>query len=459
MIRALSSILFAATLAAQDQPVDQQRSLLERVEQLEQRLAGLEAQNARLEKALAQKNQGEPAQNAIATTPSQSPGTPSSSTSSTSVLGGTTINGLFDGYYGYNFNEPIGRANLLRAYDVSSNSFSISQADLVVENAPNIDQGKRWGARIDLQFGQATQTLQGSSTNELRPDIYRNIFQVYGTYIVPIGSGLTLDFGKFASSLGLEGNYTQDQINYSRSFLFDYLPFYHTGLRANYHFNSVVAVNYWAVNGAEQTEADNGFKDSFFNVVVTPNKNITWNVNYYLGQEHPDVTFYPNGVPPGAPSNLPELQGVAFQPIVDPATGKLHIFDSYITWQAAPKLLLALEGDYVLQRNYSNSSPQHVSAGAAYAQYHFNQKAAIAARAEYLSDRGGLYTGVDQALKEITLTWEYKFAQGFMVRDEFRRDFSNQPYFLTNTLGLLKPSQTTATMGLIFWFGGKQGTW
>ena len=42
-------------------------------------------------------------------------------------LAGTTVNLGFDGYYGYNFNSPIGRANLLRrAYDVSSNRSSAS---------------------------------------------------------------------------------------------------------------------------------------------------------------------------------------------------------------------------------------------------------------------------------------------------------------------------------------------
>ena len=41
-----------------------------------------------------------------------------------------------DGYYGYNFNRPTGGINLLRAYDVSSNSFSLNQASIVIENAP-----------------------------------------------------------------------------------------------------------------------------------------------------------------------------------------------------------------------------------------------------------------------------------------------------------------------------------
>ena len=58
-------------------------------------------------------------------------------------LHGTTFNLLMDGYYGYNFNNPIGRVNLLRAYDVSSNAFSLNQAALVVENAPDPDNGDR----------------------------------------------------------------------------------------------------------------------------------------------------------------------------------------------------------------------------------------------------------------------------------------------------------------------------
>ena len=105
---------------------------------------------------------------------------------------------MFDGYYDYNFNHPVGRVNLLRAYDVSSNAFSLNQAAVIFERAPDVGGGRRYGARLDLQFGQATATLQGNPANEPRPDIYRNIFQAYGTYVVPLGSGLNVDFGKWA---------------------------------------------------------------------------------------------------------------------------------------------------------------------------------------------------------------------------------------------------------------------
>src|SRR6266849_4533091 len=64
----------------------------------------------------------------------------------------TTIDVALDGYYAYNFNHPVGRVNLLRAYDVLSNNFSINQANVIFEHAPDLSAGRRFGARIDLQF-------------------------------------------------------------------------------------------------------------------------------------------------------------------------------------------------------------------------------------------------------------------------------------------------------------------
>ncbi len=392
-----------------------------------------------------------------APSPAPAPAQPPPSPAVEEALGGTTINLLVDAYYGYNFNAPIGRANLLRAYDVLSNSFSLNQAVLLVENPADPAKGKRWGARLDLQWGQATQTLQGNPSNEPRPEIYRTLFQVYGTYIAPLGRGLTVDFGKWASSLSIEGNYTKDQINYSRSYWFDFLPFYHMGVRASYKFNDRLTANYWVTNGAQQTEPFKAFKDQLAGFVLNPRKNVSWTLNYYRGQEHPDVIYYPNG---NAPSpNLPALQGVPFQPIPNAPRGRLHIFDTYATWQTTPKLTLAAEGDYVVQRLNPDSPPAHTTGGAGYVRYQVTPKFAAAFRGEYMSDRGALFTGVSQALKETTFTTEYRFGEGFLMRGEWRRDFSNQPYFLTSTLGVLKTEQNTATVGLIWWFGQKQGSW
>jgi hypothetical protein len=371
----------------------------------------------------------------------------------------TTINVSLDGYYAYNFNNPVGRVNLLRAYDVLSNEFSLNQASLVIEHPPDAAAGRRWGGRLDLQFGQATDTLQGNPANEPRPQIYRNIFQFYGTYIVPVGKGISVDFGKWGSSLGIEGNYSKDQINYSRAYWFDFLPFYHMGVRVSVPVSDRFTVNYWVVNGTNQVEATNGFKDELFGFTAKPAKNITWTMNYYLGQEHPDRTV----VAPTSP--IPVQPGLSFAAISPAPNGKTHIFDSYVTWQAAPKLSFALEGDYFIQRLWKNeapgqsSAPSHVAGGAAYVRYQFNPKIALATRAEYLSDRGGLFSGLTQALKENTVTFDYTLTDGFLMRYEWRRDFSNKPSFLTDTQNVLSKDQTTATVGLMWWWGRKEGAW
>jgi len=371
----------------------------------------------------------------------------------------TTINVGIDGYYEYNFNHPVGRVNLLRAYDVLSNLFSLNQASVIFEHAPDVSGGRRWGGRLDLQFGQATDTLQGNPLNEPRPQIYRNIFQAFGTYVFPLGKGLKVDFGKWASSLGIEGNYTKDQWNYSRSYWFVLLPFYHMGLRGSLPLNDWFSVNVWAVNGANQVEATNGFKDQLYGFTAKPKSTLTWTVNYYRGQENPDRVV----VAPTSP--IPVQPGLSFQAIRPAPDGRTHIFDAYGTFQVTPKLTFELEGDYFIQRLWRHSgpgrssAPSHVDGGAAYLQYQFNSKAAIATRFEYLSDRNGLFSGLSQALKENTVTFEYTVADGFTTRTEWRRDYSNQPTFLTSTQGVLGARQNTLTIGLIFWWGRKTGVW
>jgi hypothetical protein len=372
--------------------------------------------------------------------------------------GGATLNYYVDGYYGYDFNHPIGRVQYLRAYDVLSNAFSLNQAGIVLALDPAVEEGRRYGVRLDLQFGQATETLQGNPANEPRPEIYRNIFQAYGTYVFPVGRGLTVDFGKWGSSIGIEGNYTKDQMNYTRSFWFNYLPFYHMGVRANYKINDKVSANYWIVNGTDQSEPTNSFKDELFGLALQPKKNVSWTVNYYLGQDNPDVTQVQG-------CGVPVQPGLCLAPITPAPDGKIHIFDSYATWNATPKMTLALEGDYVVSRMWAeagpgmSSAPKHVIGGAGYARYQWTPRMALAGRTEYFSDRGGLFSGTTQALKEFTGTYEFKVGDGLLSRLEYRRDWSNMPFFLTNKPGVLSANQDTLTVGLVWWYGGKQGAW
>ena len=74
----------------------------------------------------------------------------------------------------------------------------------------------------------------------------------------------------------------------------------------------------------------------------------------------------------------------------------------------------------------------------------------MALRYERLDDEG-LFGGIDQVLQEITATAEYKFAEGFLVRGEFRRDWSNRTFFTgTASRATARPPEH-ALIGLVWW--------
>ena len=124
--------------------------------------------------------------------------------------------------------------------------------------------------RVDLQFGQATEALQGSAANEPRPDVYRHLWQAFGTYVFAVGRGLQVDFGKFASNLGYETNYAKDNFNFSRAYLFNFLPYYHMGVRTSLPVSDKVTLMYMLTNGIQQAEDFNNFKSNHVTAVVKP---------------------------------------------------------------------------------------------------------------------------------------------------------------------------------------------
>ncbi len=342
----------------------------------------------------------------------------------------TTIQGVMDGYYLWNAARPDSRVNALRAYDGSANSFSLNQAGVVVER-----RGPQWGYRLDVMAGQAAETLQGSPANELRPQVYRHVFQAYGSYTFPAGRGLTVDFGKWASAFGPEGNYTKDQINYSRSYFFNYLPFYHMGVRAKWQATEQASVGYWLVNGANQTEDFNGFKTQVAQLEWKPNARWQWTANYANGQEE-------RGREAGG-------QGLA---------GRTQIWDSYLFWDATAKLRLGAELDYVLSRERAGAPVRRVSGGAGYLRYQISPRVYWGQRYVRLNDAAGLFSGVRQSLNDVTATLGVKLAEGFETRWEYRRDWSNVAFFEQRG-GARGRAQDTFTVGLLWWFGAKLGAW
>jgi len=345
-----------------------------------------------------------------------------------------TLSATLEGYYQWDTNRPPDRVIPLRAYDTRANSFSLQQAALVIEQAPDRDAKRPFGLRLDLQFGQATEALQGSPANEPRPAVYRPVWQAYGSYVFPTSHLVRVDLGKFGSSLGFETNYAKDNNHFSRAYLFNFLPYYHEGVRLQVQMNDKVSIYYMLTNGIQQTEDFNNFKSNQFEAVLTPDKKITWTVNYYFGQEQPD------GGVPGGPN------------------GWFRVFDTYLTYTPSAKLSLSADVNRTTNQRLSTDPSSSLVGASGYARYQITSTGALSARYEYINDSGGLFGGIEQKLQEVTLGVEHKVADGFLARGEFRRDWSSELYFPAHD-GQTRTGQTTILVGLVWWFGGKQGAW
>jgi hypothetical protein len=328
----------------------------------------------------------------------------------------------------------LDRVNLLRAYDTRANTFSIQQTALVAELAPEVSTGRRFGARLDLQFGQATETVQGSPANEPRPDVYRHIWQAYGSYVFPGSRAVQTDFGKFASMLGYETNYAKDNNQFSRAYLFNFLPFYHMGARVTVPVHDKVTVLYMLTNGIQQTEDFNDFKSNHVAAIVKPNDKVAWTVNYYIGQEQSDA-----GDPTGP-------------------DGFFRVFDTYASFAATPELSFGIDVNYTTNEVIKADPSLSLQGLGAYARYQASPKAGLSLRYERLDDEG-LFGGIDQVLQELTLTAEYRLTDGFLARAEWRRDWSNQLFFTGPQADDPRKQQTTLMAGLVWWFGNKKGAW
>jgi len=329
------------------------------------------------------------------------------------TAGGITFSGLVDGYYSLNFNHPASGNNQLRNFDLKANQFSLNMAKLVMEHSPD-----PVGFRIDLGFGRTFDALRFSE-----PDIgfMRNVEQAYISLKPPKGNGFQFDFGKFVTSAGAEVIETHTNWNYSRSLLFALaIPYYHFGARVSKPIGKYFTGGVQLVNGWNNVEDNNTGKTvGLTGAFVTPK--VSWYNNYYVGPEKPG-------------SN----------------DGLRHLYDTTVLVTPHEKVSMYLNFDYGVDKiKGSSDSPDWF--GVAWAsRFAVNDWFAVSPRLEYMDD--GYSTA--RKIKEFTLTGEFKMKKGFLSRLEYRRDWSDQPFFdRGDNAGVFK-SQTTLLVGFVAYFGG-----
>ena len=334
------------------------------------------------------------------------------------------VSGFIDGYYGYNFNKPAGRINVLRNFDTRSNQFALNLAELVIEKKPD-PLNSRVGFRLDLDYGPATDLVH--STEPGGRDVYKVIQQAYGSYLAPVGSGLQIDVGKFVTWNGAEVIETKDNWNYSRGLLFAWaIPYYHAGVRAKYSFSSKVSLMGAVVNGWNNVEENNSGKTFGLSLTLTPTRKLAIIQNYTTGPEQTNDRH-------------------SFR----------HLLDTVVTYNFNKQWAVMGNYDYA-QDKLTAGGKVHWQGVAGYVRYTPTDKLAFTPRYEWFGDYNGFATGTAQRVKEFTMTGEYKVKPSLIGRLEYRRDWSDRPFFPKSDPSILAKSQSTVLAGLIWTFGTRE---
>lgn len=342
-------------------------------------------------------------------------------------LHGVQMSGFVDVSGHYNFNAPQSssttRLNTLRVFDTQANSVMVNNAELVLEKPVSSDSPL--GFKTALMFGTdaevvgAVTTGLGLGTDEL------DVKDAYVDYLVPLGEGLDVKLGKFATMHGAEVIESKDNWNVTRSFLFGFaIPFTHTGVRMTYPLASWLSATLGVDNGWDVVDDNNQGKTIETSVTITPVSNGSLTVNYMGGPEQTN-------------SN----------------SNQRNLIDIVASYQPIDPLQLKLNFDYGTEQKGVLLSRDNASwvGLAGYARYAINDWWALASRLEWFHDADGVrtafnpaavgtnalngVTGTDLNLWEITLTNEFKLNKHLIGRLEYRHDQASEWVFARGDIG------------------------
>lgn len=331
--------------------------------------------------------------------------------------GSIHFSGVMDGYYSANLNHPSSRTNQLRNFDVNADQFSLNMTKVTAELPP-----APVGFRLDMGFGEAFDLFNGGESSSV---LMRYVMQAYVSFKPAAWKGVQIDFGKHATLAGAEPSETYLNWNYSRSLLYANGPYYHFGLRSTFPVHPNISTGFSLVNGWNNIKDNNSGKTVGLHGNFKTAK-ISWSHSYYTG---------------------PEQDGSL--------ANRRHFYDTVVNVTPHGRVGCYLNFNYGTERTAGAGSNDWIGIAGA-ARFAANDRIAFSPRMEWYKDKDGAITGLAQELKEFTITAEWTFKPGFITRFEFRRDWSDRPFFQRGQAPAAFEHQDTLLIGLIAFFGPRR---
>jgi len=340
-----------------------------------------------------------------------------------------------------------GGVNELRFYD-HAGGYTFNAAELSLKKDPSERYRLGYGAVITAGIdSQKNHSLGIFRDLDDGAPLFRNtekfdLPEAYVSYLVPLGSGLTLKAGKWATLIGYEVYEGPKNLNFSRSFLYTLgTPYTNTGGLLSYQFTPWFGATVGLTQGWDNSDNNNGYVRPTGSFVFTPIDKLSATVNFLVGPEQ----------------NRNQMHG---------SVNNRWIVDTTILYTGINKVTLAVNFDFAGEEN----DPALVALGtrqdhnsrwggiAAYAAYDWTSALRTALRAEYFSDPQGVRSsetispGHNVDLWEITLTVEYKIWRGLVGRVEYRHDEANRKAFSLQNHGLTPTSHAQDTISFDLYY-------
>ena len=345
------------------------------------------------------------------------------------------VHGFLTSSYNYNFAQPSTRTNALRVYDFDDDSFKLDNVEFVLKkDAAEVGDV---GFRLDLTYGfsgpQVNKSAGGPAVGGA--DVTDDDFDLqigFVQYNAPVGKGLLVDIGKFATHIGSEvmDGYDGYNYNFSRSFLFNLGPFTHTGVRVQYALTDTIGLLAMVSNGQDNTTDTNDGKGFGGQISWAVCESAVVYLNYFGSAE----------AQTGEPDNSDDLR---------------NYFDTVIEVSLSEKLLLNLNAVYGSEDNASglNSGTHNWWGFSGIVRYDVNNWFSLNFRGQTFHDEDGARTGtgVRQRLWAMSLTPEVRINNNMVVRAEYRHDESDITSF-TNEAGAGQYTQDTVAINALFYF-------
>jgi len=328
------------------------------------------------------------------------------------------------GGYTYNFRNPDSGENRLRVFDHESNSFNVDLAQIVFTKDALMNGV---GFKVKMSAGETAKWIhsRGLGINDgddpAKSDVF-DLTEAYIDYLAPVGKGLKLRFGKYATYFGAEVIEAKDNPNYSRSLLFNYaIPFTHTGLMAGYSFNDKLSANLHLVNGWDNTSDNNKGKSIGLSISYAPIEQLSMYFNTMFGPEQ-----------------------------LHDSSNDRFVFDWVATIKPVKNLSFILNVDYAKEDMGPHVKDAEWYGYAAIAKYDFNDTYSISLRGEYFRDDEGVRVGIKQAMKEVTITPEIRLANGIILRPEYRHEWAGSKTFDSHHVMTNRKTQDTIAFAIMY---------